>query len=183
MAASAQTRFYHSSSPGTASGDVTGLTIRYQLADDDIQDSNYPIQLPGSGVALSWRKSSKLNWVSSPVGAITNLRWFMASGPSTGISLFVRVQSPGTYVCATAADQLGIVGFTDTSPNQSTNNATNYNSGSPLVVNSGTVLSNPNTGEGSQVFVESQLGVLSTYSFGAGVIPTAFQATYRYSET
>lgn len=183
MAASAQTRYYHSSSPGVASGDVTGLTVRYQLADQDTQNATFPLNQPASGVNLSWRKSSKINFVTTPATAIQNLRWFMSQAPSTGISLFARVQSAGTYVQASSADAAGIAGFTDTTPNQATNNATNYTAVSPLSVNAGTVLSNPNTGEGSQVFVETQFGVASSYALGPGVIPTPSQVTYRYAES
>ena len=186
MAASVQTRYYHGSSPGVASSDVTGATVRHKLADNDTTDSNNPIPLPGAGMNLGWRKSSKVNFVTSPAGSITNLRWFVSGGPPTGIRFFARVQSTGTYVFATSNDQNGITGFTDTVPNQNANDVAlvPYNSSTPLTVQGGTVLSNPATGEGgtNQVFVETQLGVLSTYAGGPGPI-TAFQATYRYSET
>lgn len=184
MAASAQTRYYHSSSPGTASSDVTGMTVRFKLSDDDVQNTQYPIPLPvtTSAINLSWRKSSKINFVTSPAGAITNLRWFISGGPPTGVSFFARVQSPGIYVTATAADQNGIHNFTDTTANQAANNAGQYTSLAPLAVNSGTVLSHPSVGEGSQVFVETQLALLGTYTGGPGP-GTPFQITYRYSET
>jgi hypothetical protein len=182
MAASCQTRYYHGSSPGVASSDVTGLTVRHQLADRDNQDALFPIPLPISGMNLAWRKSSKVNYTTSPASAITNLRWFISGGPPSGIQFFARVQAAGVYVQATSSDQNGIAGFTDTTGNQNANNAANYTSSAPLTVNAGTVLSNPNTGEGSQVFVETQLGVQSTYSGGPGPI-TAFQVTYRYSES
>lgn len=188
MAASAQTRYYHGSSPGTASSDVTGLTVRHQLADSDIQDSVYPIPLPPgggpqvNGYNLGWRKSSKVNFASTPAGSITNLRWFTSGSIPTGIGFWARLQATGLYIIATASDQNGISGFTDNSGNQTANNAANYTSGAPLTVNAGTVLSNPNTGEGTQVFVESQMGVNSSYAGGPGPI-TPFQVTYRYSET
>jgi hypothetical protein len=182
MAASAQTRYYHGSSPGTASGDVTGLTVRHKLADNDVQDTNNPIPLPLSGMNLGWRKSSKVNWTTTPAGSITNLRWFISGGPPSGIRFFARDQAADVYVFASSGDTAGIAGFTDTTPNQNANDAVNYTSSTPLTVNAGTVLSNPSTGEGTQVFVETQLGVQSTYAGGPGPI-TAFQVTYRYSET
>jgi hypothetical protein len=182
MAASAQTRYYHGTSPGVASGDVTGLTVRHKLADNDIVDSNFPIPLPAAGLSFGWRKSSKVNFVSTPAGSITNLRWFISGGPPAGIRFFARDQATGVYVVATAGDQAGIAGFTDTVGNQNANDAVNYTSGSPLTVNAGTVLSNPSTGEGTQVFVETQMAVGSTYGGGPGPI-TPFQVTYRYSET
>ena len=182
MAASVQTRYYHGSSPGTPTSDVTGTTVRFKLADNDTQDSNTPIPLPVSGLNLSWRKSSKVNFVSTPAGAISNLRWFLATALVTGIRLFARVQTTGLYIVASSADQAGISGFTDSGGNQTTNDATQYTSASPLSVTAGTVLSNPNTGEGTQVFVETQAAVGSTYAGGPGPI-SPFTLTYRYAET
>lgn len=182
MSASAQARFYTGASPGSPSSDITGTTIRYKQADDAVQNSNNPVPLPGSGLAFSWRKSTKVNWSTTPASGISNLRWFLASNPATGLRFFARVQSAGVYVQANSNDQNGITGFTDTGGNQTANDATNYTSGSPLSVNSGTVLSNPNTGEGSQVFVETQGAVASTYTGGPGGTAT-WSATYRYSET
>jgi len=182
MAASAQTFYYHGSSPGTASSDVTGLTVRHQLADRDTQDALYPIPYPSTGLSFGWRKSSIINFFTSPASNISNLRWFLSSTPPTGISFFARVQAAGVYVQASASDQNGISGFTDNSTDQSNNNAVNYTSASPLTVNSGTVITNPNTGVGSQVFVETQLAVTTSYTGGPGPI-TSFQITYRYSET
>lgn len=184
MAASPQTRYYHGSSPGVASSDVTGLTVRYKLADNDVQDSNNPVPLPNSGLSFSWRKSSKMNWVSTPVGSITNLRWFLNSALTGGIRLFARVQASGLYIQASASDASGITGFTDTVGNQNANDAVNYTSSAPLTVQAGTVLSNPATGEGgiNQVFVETQAAVNSSYSGGPGPVP-AWNMDYRYNET
>jgi hypothetical protein len=186
MAASVQTRYYHGSSPGVASSDVTGATVRHKLADNDIQDSNNPIPLPAAGMNLGWRKSSKVNFTTTPAGSITNLRWFISGGPPAGIRFFARVQIAGQYIFATSNDQNGITNFTDTVGNQNANDVAlvPYNSSTPLTVQAGTVLSNPSIGEGgiNQVFVETQLGVQSTYAGGPGPI-TPFQATYRYSET
>lgn len=182
MAASSQIRYYTGASPGAASADITGTTIRYKLADNATQDSLTPIPLPVSGLNFSWRKSTKANFVSTPAGSITNLRWFLNTLPGSGIRFFARLQVTGIYIQAVSNDATGITGFTDTSPNQTTNDAVNYVSATPLTINAGTVLSNPNTGEGTQVFVETQLAIASTYGGGPGVIPS-FQVIYRYSET
>ena len=182
MAASAQTRYYHGSSPSPGS-DVTGLTVRHKRADNDVQDANNPIPVPASGTTFGWRKWSKENFSTTPAGAITNLRWFIGGAMATGLYLGAWLQS--TYPlggASDAADDNGVTGFTDTGPNQSTNNASNYLSASPLTVNAGTVLSNPSTGEGSQSFVVSQMGVLSSYPGGPGPI-SPVTVTYRYSET
>jgi hypothetical protein len=165
-----------------ATGDVTGTTVRYKLADNDTQDSNNPILLPSSGLNLSWRKSSKVNYTTTPAGSITNLRWFLATALATGIRLFARVQIPNQYIVASAGDTAGIAGFTDTVPNQNANDAVNYTASTPLTVNAGTVLSNPSTGEGSQVFVETQASVGSTFAGGPGPI-SPWTMTYRYNET
>lgn len=182
MAASASVRYYTGASPGTASSDISGTTIRYKQADSAAQDSNNPLALPASGQTFSWRKSTKINFTTTPISSISNLRWFMSGAPPPGINLYARAQVAGIYIQANSADQNGISGFTDTVGNQNANNATNYTSSTPLSVNGGTVLSNPNTGEGTQAFVETQLSVSSTYSVGPGA--TAFgSATYRYTES
>lgn len=182
MSASQQIRYYHGSSPGTAGGDVTGSVVRHKLADNDIVDTNNPISLPLSGLSFGWRKSSKENWTGPPVGAISDLVWFLTGSFATGQYVYARVQSVGIYVQASSADQLGIAGFTDTAPNRTTNLASQYTSGSPLTINAGTVLSNPNTGEGDQNFLETQMAIDSTYGGGAGPI-NPLTVTMRYTET
>jgi len=161
---------------------VIGSTVRYKLSDDDVQDTNNPVSLPSSGTNLSWRKSSKINFSSTPAGSITNLRWFISGGPPVGIRFFARIQTTGLYIQASSIDASGITGFTDTVPNQNSNDAANYVSSAPLSVQSGTVLSNPNTGEGgdNQPFVETQTGVQSIYAGGPGPI-TPFNVNYRYA--
>lgn len=180
MAASAQSRYYHGSSPAPGP-DVTGTTVRHKRADNDIQDLNNPLPVPNSGTAFAWRKSSKENFSTSPAGSITNLRWFISGAMATGLYLGAWLNA--LYTLGTdILDDNGVTGFTDTAPNQATNNASNYLAASPLTVQAGTVLTNPSTGEGAQSFVVSQLGVLSTYPGGPGVI-TPVTVTYRYAET
>ena len=178
MAASVQTRYYHGS-PGSAGLDVTSTTVRFKLADNDAIDSNTPLTVPTSGENLSWSKFMKVNFTSSPAGNITNLRFFVTT-PPTGIDHYSWAIAG--YTPPVSGDTSGIVGYTDTAPNKATNIHTNRTSASPLTVNAGTVLSSPSIGEGSQSYVQHQLGVLSTYPGGAGPI-TAFTATYRYAET
>jgi len=183
LAASAQVRFYTGASPGSASSDITGITIRYKQADNATQDAFFPLALPIVGQTFSWRKSTKINFSTTPVTSISNLRWFVSSNPPSGINFYARVQAAGIYVQANSQDVNGITGFTDTVGNQNANNAvTNYPAATPLTVNSGTVLSNPNTGEGTQVFVETQMSVGTTYAGGPGAI-TPFAQIYRYNES
>lgn len=161
---------------------MTGSTVRHKQADNDIVDTNNPIPVPSSGINFGWRKSSKVNFTTSPVGAITALVWFLTGTPVLGQRVFARVQAAGVYVQGSAADQSGVTGFTDTTGNQNANDATQFTSSSPLSVNSGTVLSNPNTGEGSQNFVETQMGLGSAFTGSSGPVPT-LTVTYRYSES
>jgi len=183
MPASCLIRYYTGASPGSASSDITGTTIRYKQADNATLDTFFPLALPATGQTFSWRKSTKVNFTTTPVTSIVNLRWFMSQTPTSGINFYARVQATGVYVQANSGDINGITGFTDTSGNQTTNNASNYTASAPLTVNSGTVLSNPNTGEGTQVFVETQMSVGTGYAAGPGVIPTPVQFTYRYTES
>jgi len=179
MAAVATTTYYTGAPTGTPGSDVIGLVVRFKRADNHVQDVATPVPYPNSGESLSWRKSCKMNWTSSPTAAITNLRFFCAA-PTSGIKHYARVQS--TYVQASAADEAGIASFTATQGNKDAHDETNHTSASPLVVNAGTVLSNPATGEGTQDFVEQQLGVKSTYAGGAGPV-ASFALTYRYEES
>jgi hypothetical protein len=156
--------------------------VRHKQADNDTVDANNPIPFPLTGISFGWRKSSKQNWSTTPAGAITALVWFLTGTPVTGQHVYARLQAPNVYVAASSGDQVGITGFTDTSPNRTANDATQYTSGSPLSITSGTVLSNPNTGEGSQNFVETQMTIDTTYAGGAGPV-TALTVTYRYTES
>jgi len=179
-AATAETRYYHGVVTGTPGSDVIGGNVRFKREDNDTADSVDPVPRPPSGENLSWRKSSKMNWTTTPAGVISNLRYFTAS-PPTNIKHYARA-GIATYVEAVAGDESGITGFTDNGTNKALFDESNHTSGSPLVVNAGTVLSNPATGEGTQDFVESQMGVLTAFAGGPGPI-TAFNTTYRYDET
>jgi hypothetical protein len=185
MAASAQTRYYHGSSPAPGP-DVTGTTVRHKRADNDIQDANNPLPEPATATyAWAWRKWSKENWTTTPAGAISNLRWFLSTTPPTGIFFAAWLQAVYPLGGASdVADDNGVNGFTDTTANQNANVATQYTSVAPLTIQAGNVLVNPNTGEGfgQGNFVVTQFGVNNTYTGGPGPI-TAQTLTYRYSET
>lgn len=185
MAASAQTRYYHGSSPAPGP-DVTGTTVRHKRADNDIQDANNPLPVPTTATfAFAWRKWSKENWPSTPAGNISNLRWFTSTVVPTGIYMGAWLQAVYPLGGASdVADDNGVNGFTDTVGNQNANNAMNYVSAAPLTVQAGTVLVNPNTGEGfgQANFVVTQFGVNNSYAGGPGPI-SPITITYRYSET
>lgn len=179
MAATAQTRYYNGVGGGTAGSDVIGTTIRYKRADNQTVDANAPIPKPAAGENLSWTKYSKMNWTTAPAGVITNLRYF-SDTPVTATKHYAWLDA--TYTQPASGDEAGISGFTDSQPNKDACDETTHTSASPLVVNAGTVLSNPTTGEGTQDFVASQVGVLSTYAAGPGAV-AAKDITYRYDET
>lgn len=180
MSASVEARYYTGASPGTAGSNVIGVTVRHKRADNAALDSNNPIPKPPSGENLGWRKHCKVNFLSTPSGAISNLRWFISGTVPTGIKHYSKTLA--IYTPASASDESGIAGFTDTQPNKDSNDETQRTSSSPLVVNAGTVLSNPDTGEGTQDYVVSQLGCKPTYAGGAGAF-TPFSGNFRYAET
>jgi len=179
MAASAETRYYTGSSPGSAGANVIGSAVRYKRADDGALDLTAAVPKPDSGENLSWRKHCKMNWPSTPAGSISNLRWFVASVP-TAVKLYSKTSA--TYTQASASDESGIASFTDSQPNKDANDETVRTSTTPLSVNSGTVLANPSTGEGTQDYVMSQGGIKSTYAGSPGP-STQWTQTYRYNET
>ena len=179
MAATAETLYFHGTSPGTPGADVIGSTVRYKREDNDTQDNVDPLPKPAAGENLTWTKWSKMNWTTPPAGDITNLRYFTAA-PGANIKHYARVETP--YLEPVVGDEGGITGFTDNQTNKDLFDEDVHTSASPLVVNAGTVLSNPSIGLGTQNFVQSQLGVLAAFAGGPGAI-TAFDLTYRYSET
>ena len=82
------------------------------------------------------------------------------------------VAAAASYTQGSSADETAAIG--------SGVDATTKSSGSPLVVNSGTVLSNPSTGFGTQDYVVMQLQVGSTAGPGVTSLRTY---TYRVDET
>jgi hypothetical protein len=128
------------------------------------------VRIPAAGNNNSWRKSFKLNFDTTPSGSATNLRWYDGVSWGTGVQLYARTTA--TYTEASSADEtMATTGYVD---------AIGYTSGSPLTVNAGTVISNPNTGLGTQDFVESFLRVGTSASPGT---ITGHQLNYRWDET
>ncbi len=181
MPATAQIRSYHSSGSGTPSGDVTGTTLRFRRSDADTQDTSNPVPRPGSGENLSWAKYLKMNWTTTPTGSITNLRVFPSTRPPTGINLYMK--SIAAYTQPATGNTSGISSFTTSDLLKATYQSSAVSASSPVVINGGTVLSNPSTGEGTQNFLLLQAGVLSSYAGTVPGVATAFTLTYRYQET
>jgi hypothetical protein len=195
MAATAQVRYYTGVAGGTAGSDVIGTTIRYNRGDSGGTAAasvglTGPVPLDAVNTMYSWRKSSRINFSTTPAGSITNLRWFAASIPAN-TELYAALDSSLTvtgYVQASSSDEgsagnSGILGLADTGGNRTTNAcSTNRTAGSPLTVVAGTLITNPTTGEGTQAFVVSQFAVTTAYAAGPGATSN-FTLTYRYAET
>jgi hypothetical protein len=130
------------------------------------------IQIPSGGAfAYSYRKNVWLDFTSAPVGVIRNLRvWFGPEAQPTGVLLFVGTSA--NYTEAVPADLTTLYpGAVDASV---------YTQANPLVLQAGTVLTNPQTGRGTQPFLILQERIASTAAQG---LSTARSFTYMWEET
>ena len=169
----------HGATITTTETDVTSATIKYKRADNDTNDSADPVPKPGAGEVFSWVKNMRIKVTVTPDGDITNLRWYSDGvAIATGVILYVATMATGSYVQSAAG--AGSLSGTASVKITGGTNATTYTSGSPLVVNSGTVLSNPSTGYGTQDATVSQMGVDSTASRGTKGPKTY---TFRFDES
>ena len=111
MAATTELHVYHGAAPGLGL-DVTGQTLRFKQADDDIQDDQNPVPIPDDGVAFSWRKSLKLAAIDAPDNRISNVRIFSLQ-ESLGVGREVFFGRSSSYVQATVGDEAGAIGSTN----------------------------------------------------------------------
>ena len=152
------------------SEDAAISQLIFKWADDNTDDNNDPI-VRGAGNVWSWAKSIKMKIDTTPDNDITNLRFFSAAanfgGSHTGVSMLAVAE--GSYAQGNSADE-----------SAARSSMANRLEGSPLVVNAGTVISNPSTGFGTQDYTALQLKVTNTVP--AGESPTQTQ-TFRYAET
>ena len=150
--------------------DAAISALIFKWADDNTDDNNDPI-VRGAGNVWSWAKAVKLKIDVTPDNDITNLRFFSAAanfgGSHTGIVMLAEAFA--AYIQGAAADQAAARA-----------GMANRLEGTPLVVNAGTVLSNPATGFGTQDYTFLQLLLDNTVP--AGDSPTQTQ-TFRYAET
>jgi hypothetical protein len=161
---------------GTIEVTVSGSVARYNKADSENDNHLLRVVIPPSGEAYSWRKLFKAQVTVTPGGAISNLRYFTdGSSPGTGIAIYAH-KTPD-YTRPSAADELGLI---DQGAGTPVEDQIGYTSGSPLVINAGTVLSNPSIGFGIQDFVETQLVADSSAALGAASQPQVF---YRWDES
>ncbi len=129
------------------------------------------IPIPASGTNYSWRKSFKLKVTATPVGSVSNLRFF-SDATSWGTGVTAYAVAAASYTQGSSSDNTALIG--------SGVDVTTYTSASPLTINSGTVLSNPSTGYGTQDYLVMQVGVGSTAAAGTTAARTL---TYRVDET
>lgn len=170
MVATVQIISYHGAT-GSTETQIDGSVVKYKRADNDTDDTLNPVVIPLSGTNYSWRKSFKLKITVSPDGDISNLRFFTAGSWGTGITLYGLKQATYTQGSSTDETALFDAGAVDTST---------WTSSSPYVINSGIVISNPNTGTGTQDYLVTQLAVDSTATRGTAGPVTL---TYRFDET
>lgn len=170
MAATYQVVWYSGAGPTKNNWAAGGLIHRGDTLPTSAGSAT-PIAIPAAGSNYSWRKSIKLEVTATPVGSVTNLRWFSdATAVGTGITMLVAAIT--AYTQASASDETAAIpGGVD---------ATTKTSASPIVVNSGTVISNPSTGVGTQDHVVMQAQVGTTASPGTTALRTY---TYRVDET
>lgn len=142
-------------STGASSTQVDGSTIKYKKSDDDTNDANNPIPIPGAGFAYSYPKNFRLNATVGPANSISNVKFYTdgANGMGTGVSLLAKASA--SYVDPTAnAGGSEVATMTD---------AFTYTSGSPLAVSGS--LAAAGTGQFGD-YVVTQLKVASTASAG-----------------
>jgi hypothetical protein len=143
MSATIQVRSHHTNVDDGGT-DVASGTLRFKLADNDVQNTVNPIVRPGgAGFLYSWIKQLRLFASVTPVTTISNIKFFMTGAAPTGVDVMVKTSASYTDPTAQAATALAgtVSGFT-------------YTADAPLSV-AGT-LTNPSTGQiGS--FVQAQL--------------------------
>lgn len=178
MAVALKLYVYHT--PSVSIYDVTpsvsGPEIRFKRADNSTADLVYPVPVPASGINYSWRKPMRLQFFSGLAAQVSNLRWYAASAPGDWagtVSLYVGLTpslTAGSY--GSSSDESTQVGFLT--------NADAYPSGSPLTINSGTVITTPSIpGFGTQDYLVQQMGVYAGTPSGVKSPRTCY---YRYDE-
>lgn len=172
MAATVEVRVLHGGAPSLGA-DITNLTARFKLADDDAQDAAAPVNRPAAGVVYSWRKSFLLVATSLPDNSLSNLRFF-SDGAAIGTGQRVLFASSASYIQATSADEAAAISTVDIDTKTENN---------PAIVQAGAFVSStdaaPFAGGALQAHVMLQLEVASTAVGGAG---GSKSLTYRYDE-
>lgn len=175
MAATVEIRSMHGVAAATETT-INGQTVKFKRADNDANDAANPIPKPGAGEVYSWRKSWKIKATVTPDGDIFNLRFFSDGAAwATGVVLYGH--KIGSYTQGGSSDETNKI---VQGGGSAVVDVATLVAGAPLTVNAGTVISNPDTGFGSQDFAELQLGVANTASRGKKGPRTL---TYRFEES
>lgn len=156
---------------GATETTVSGGSMRFKRADDDTANAAAVVPIPSSGVNYSWRKNLKIKITASPDNAISNLRFFTGgSAWATGVTLFAKTNA--SYVQGGSGDESAqLSGSVD---------ASTYTSASPLAIAAGQVIANPDTGYGTQDFLQLQGACGATAT--RGNVP-AQTLTWRFDES
>ena len=176
MVATVEARVLHGVTPALGV-DVTGTTLRFKQADNDVADASNPVPIPAAGFNYSWRKSFLLVVVTAPDNQISNLRFFADPG-SLGTGRRSLFASAASYTQASAADASTPISAVD---------VTTKTAASPEVLQAGELVNDTDTfptsagTSGSQNVVELQLEVGPTATAGNG--PGALTLRYRYDES
>lgn len=179
MAATVQTISIHGATVTTTETVVADAsTIRFKRADNDTQNTSDPIPKPSGAANYSWRKSFRPKVTVTPSGDISNYRFFTDAGSwGTGCTLFAHSKPVANYDQASSGDNTTKIVADGGS---AVTDASTFTSVSPLVVNSGVVLTNPATNYGTCDLTELQLEVANTAALGLKGPRTV---TFRHDET
>ncbi len=163
---------------GATEYQVDGVTFRFNRADDVVNTTANPIPKPAAGSNYSWRKTFRCKVTATPDGDISNLRFFTDAGSwGTGVTMWAHTMPWANYTQGASGDESAKI---TNGAGSTVTDASTFTSGSPLTINSGTVISNPSTGYGTQDTLVAQLEVASTASRGTKGPRTV---TWRYDET
>lgn len=180
MVATVKIHSYHGSTPVT--NDITGIQVRFKRADNDTVDASNPLIITAGITTFSYRKHTRLAFLTAPSNQIENVKWLIdetSGGGQTymqnGFVHFSRVNS--TYTEAPTTDVGAPVSGT-------VNTEENYTSTSPLTVFAGVIVTSgssfPTYGDSAQDYVVQQMGVRSDASPGASPVKTL---VYRFDES
>lgn len=170
MAATYRVDVFHGSSPVAAAWVDGGRFHRADTSPTTDGATTY-LPVPLTGIAYSWRKHFKVNFLTAPVGSISNLRFF-SDGASWGAGITAFAKKDSAYTQGSSADNAAqLSGSVD---------VTTYTSSVPLTITAGTVLSNPAVGYGTQDYLVMQVGGGPAVAAGS---TTPRTLSFRFDET
>jgi len=166
MPAEVQIHSFHGTTPTGV--DVTGQTLRFKKADNDVQDSADPMPIPETGEEFSYVKQLRLKAITTPAAVIENIKVFSDGALDwTGCGCFL-ITGGMAYLDPVAQADTGLTGWTD--------NFGSFTSANPLAVSGH--IANPNVGYFGD-YVRLQLRVTPTATPG---LAPAESVTFRYDE-